>query len=351
MPTIGTVASSTAFSGCSPNSHRNGNAVFVKNVAQTLRHTDSTAEKNDLRARFMRSPHRFGHVFDAAMKPFARLAFHKKRSCRSRRVLPDSHGDGAVASRAQIVRRDENLVRRKSDAAGICVCSNRCSSAAKNFWCASSQDFGLIQNQARRDRRNRAASIPSAERSASDTARREKLAVVREDEFLVQIFLKSFVAPALSRAAAPFAQHFAADDHVLHRQNIDVLHRTTRALIVEIEFADRIHAVAEKLDAHGISHQWRKHIDDSAANRKFSGRADRLLPQISRVREMFDQQLLRKIFAARDVQAVGVELRGRGKPRAMDRMEATTISTCLFRSRQSVVARACWMSAWGVRPA
>ena len=65
------------------------------------------------------------------------------------------------------------------------------------------------------------------------------------------------------------------------------------ALIIEIELADGIYAVAEELDANRIAHQGRKDVHDSAANRKLAGGADRLLSQVTRAREMFGEEFLR----------------------------------------------------------
>ena len=59
----------------------------------------------------------------------------------------------------------------------------------------------------------------------------------------------------LARRATPLPKHFAADDHVLHWKDVDVLNRSARPLVVEIELADGVHAIAEKLDANGIAHE------------------------------------------------------------------------------------------------
>src|SRR6266508_4070637 len=57
-------------------------AIFVENVAQTLRHTYGAAQKNRLPASFIRLPHGFSHVFDASVKPLAGLPLHKKGRAR-----------------------------------------------------------------------------------------------------------------------------------------------------------------------------------------------------------------------------------------------------------------------------
>ncbi len=101
----------------------------------------------------------------------------------------------------------------------------------------------------------------------------------------------------------------------MHRQQVDTLHGTAGALIVQIEFTDGIDAVAEEFDANRIAHERRKDIHDSATNGKFARRAHGLLTQVTRVCQMLGQEFLREILAARDVKDVCVELRGRDEPR------------------------------------
>ena len=111
----------------------------------------------------------------------------------------------------------------------------------------------------------------------------KKLAVIRKNELVVEIFFESFGSPPLSSARAPVAKHFPADDDVLHRKNVDMLNWPARSLVIEIKFANRIDAVAKEFDAHGITHQRREDIDDSSANREFAWRTDRFLAQVAGV--------------------------------------------------------------------
>ena len=78
-------------------------AVFMENIAKALRHADSAAEKNHLAPRFMRLPHRFHHIFDAAVKFFARLPLHKKR-CAGRAKLFERHAPVPRCDGAQVFR-------------------------------------------------------------------------------------------------------------------------------------------------------------------------------------------------------------------------------------------------------
>src|SRR4030095_16289996 len=96
-------------------------------------------------------------------------------------------------------------------------------------------------------------------------------------------------------AAAPIPQHLSTDHNVLHRKNVDVLDRTTRSLIVEIEFTDRIHVVAEELDAHRVAHQRRKDIDDSATDGELTWGTNGFLPQVAGAGQMLNKEVLRKI--------------------------------------------------------
>src|SRR5262245_43965438 len=90
----------------------------MKNVAQPLRHTYCAAQKNHLPATLMRLPHSFSHVFDASVKLFARLPVHKK-GCTGCTEFFEFHAPVAFGYRAQVVRRDKNLVRGNSNSARI----------------------------------------------------------------------------------------------------------------------------------------------------------------------------------------------------------------------------------------
>src|SRR5262245_5315847 len=103
-------------------------------------------------------------------------------------------------------------------------------------------------------------------------------------------------------------EHLTADDGVLHRKQIDPLHWPAGALVIQIKLTNRIHAVAKKFDSDGVAHERRKNVHDSATDRELARRADRFLPKVTGVREMLHQEFLRKIIAARDVQAVRVEV-------------------------------------------
>ena len=129
---------------------------------------------------------------------------------------------------AQIVRRNKDLVRRKRNAAGILRLFEALFAGAKNFWCASSQNFRLIQNENGRigiieERRFQRLNERHQIRRAG-----KQLAVIGEDQFLVQVFFKraSSVVPSAVAHGAPVAKHFPADHDVLHGQNVDALHRT-----------------------------------------------------------------------------------------------------------------------------
>ncbi|PYR87719.1 MAG: hypothetical protein DMG19_09925 [Acidobacteria bacterium] len=62
-----------------------------------------------------------------------------------------------------------------------------------------------------------------------------------------------------------------------------MLNWTARSLVIEIEFANRIHAVGKEFNARRITHQRREDIDDSSANREFAWRTDRFLAQVAGV--------------------------------------------------------------------
>ncbi len=111
----------------------------------------------------------------------------------------------------------------------------------------------------------------------------KKLAVIRKNELVVEIFFESFGSPLLSSARAPVAKHFPADDDVLHRKNVDMLNWAARSLVIEIKFANRIHAVAKEFNTHRITHQRREDIDDSSANREFAWRTDWFLAEVAGV--------------------------------------------------------------------
>ena len=206
MPTIGHASHlPTTSSGCSPNSQRNGTPYSCRMSRSRSAIPTVLPRSTTSRPASCDSPHGFGHVFDAAVKFLARLAFHEKRRPLSRRVLPDLTWRLAASTNPlRCLPANEKFAGRKSDPTGsLRVCSNRCSSAAKNFWCASSQTPPAHPEPTPPDRRNRAASIPSAERSASDTSAGKQFAVVGENQLFIEIFLKGLVAPSLPRPCRP----------------------------------------------------------------------------------------------------------------------------------------------------
>src|SRR5262245_7653199 len=120
----------------------------------------------------------------------------------------------------------------------------------------------------------------------------KEFSVIGKDELFGKILAEQIIRPPPSRILAPLAQHLSAENRLLHRKHIDVLYRPTRALIVEVEFPERVHAVTEEFDSRRTPHQWRENVDNSATNRKLAGSAHRFLPQIPGADEMFGKQFL-----------------------------------------------------------
>src|SRR5262249_30567325 len=141
----------------------------------------------------------------------------------------------------------------------------------------------------------------------------KEFAVVGKNQFLIEIFLKSFITPSLPCTTTPGAKHFAADHGILHRKQVHALNGSSGTLIVKIEFANRIDGVAEEFNANGIAHQRRKNIHNSATNRKLAWGTNGLLSQVTCICQMFGKKFLRKIVTRYDLKAVSVELTGRGQ--------------------------------------
>src|SRR5262249_48384735 len=120
----------------------------MKNVAETFRHADSAAKKDYLAAGFMRLPHCFDHIFDAAVKFFARLAFDKE-GCSGCTKLFERDATVSCDQGRQVSRRNEDLIRRKDAPAGILRLRKPLLESSEEFLVCFVEEFWLIQNQHR----------------------------------------------------------------------------------------------------------------------------------------------------------------------------------------------------------
>ena len=125
---------SSFLSGCSPNSSGTELRIHEECLA-AARPYRRAAEQARPASRFMRSTHGLRHVFNTAVKLFARLAFDEDRRAAGRPSSSSLQTDGGLQRiTLRSVWRNEDLLRRKGDHRRRSrVCSNRCSRAAKNF--------------------------------------------------------------------------------------------------------------------------------------------------------------------------------------------------------------------------
>ncbi|PYS51072.1 MAG: hypothetical protein DMG13_19645 [Acidobacteria bacterium] len=201
----------------------------------------------------MRLPDNLGQIFGAAMKLFDRLALYKEGGARSSEFL-ETHTAMPVDDRPEIVRRYKDLARRESNTAGNLSLFKSLFKSAEEFLMRLFKKVWLVKNQHCGIRIIQQAGLHRLDDWHRAQRARKEFAIVGKHELLVEIFLIAVVVPTLARTAAPLAKHFAADHDVLHRKYVDVLNRTARPLVIQIEFSNRIHTVAEKLNADRIAH-------------------------------------------------------------------------------------------------
>src|SRR5262249_29667291 len=116
------------------------------------------------------------------------------------------------------------------------------------------QVFGLIKYEHASVRIVDNRSVQAMRQRQQKLRRRKLFAIAGKDEFFGKVLRKNLFFPLLFCSLSPLPHHFASHKKFLHRKNIDMLHRTARALVVEIEFTQRIDAITEKFDSDWASH-------------------------------------------------------------------------------------------------
>ncbi len=91
---------------------------------------------------------------------------------------------------------------------------------------------------------------------------------------LVERIVRRRRAESLDIAAAEALLGLAAERHLAHRHQRQLLHDLARALRLGIEGLDVLERVAEEIEAHGTGAAGRKEIEDAAAHRVFAGLHD-----------------------------------------------------------------------------
>ena len=116
-----------------------------------------------------------------------------------------------VCDRAQVVRRDEDLARRKRDTASTLGLFKSLPERTEEPLVRLFENLRFVKNQHCGIRVVGQGGVYWLNYRHETESAGKEFAIVGEHELLVEIFFKPIVAPALSRTAAPVAKHFAAD--------------------------------------------------------------------------------------------------------------------------------------------
>src|SRR5829696_6846486 len=126
----------------------------------------------------------------------------------------------------------------------------------------------------------------------------KRLSFVGESRAIAQRARESLIRPALTRGLAPELEVDRRDGKLVHRRHMDHLQLASRELVFRIEFAQRIDCVAEKLESYWrLSSRW-PNVEDPAAHRELTYRANRIFAHVTRSHQPIDERFQRVIFVA-----------------------------------------------------
>src|SRR5207249_5520112 len=142
-----------------------------------------------------------------------------------------------------VLRRQKYFRRRKSHTAGVRSLLETLVECGEELLIRFLEDFRLVENQYSRFCIIEERGFHWLNHGDKVGNARKRLTVVCKYEFVIEVLFKCLIPPPLPRARSPVAKHFPADHNVLHGDNVDVLNRPARSLVVKIEFANRIDTV------------------------------------------------------------------------------------------------------------